>query len=459
MSTLTELSIEHYRGFYKDRTIAPALPNGSAGSGLTVLVGPNNSGKSTVIAALQLVTGGRPRPIDMEHRHSNAQLRISVKNSDGLEKSITNPDLDARTVFQGPQSAYPGPDNIRIVPARRPWSAYTGQQSMDVNTYWFNAPQQAEDSNLVARLASFSVEQRKAFDSLSKELLPEVSSWKIELSRGQNFVLYETQAGAHHAADLFGDGMASLFRVSLAIVDSSPDHIIVIDEPELSLHPQAQKSLASVLSRYASDRQIVITSHSPYFVSWSDLSRGARAYRLTQTKEGISVGNLSETTISDLKGLMSDWQKPNLLDAVSREIFFADEVVYLEGQEDVGLLRKFSEDRGLPPLSAFGYGAGGFGNIKYFLMMAKDLGIPAAAVYDGDHADAKEEASALFPEAFIEVLPTPDIRDKPARDEHGKEATAIAKLGIFDKSGVIKPVHEEYLRDLLRRIRIFLKLN
>jgi predicted ATP-dependent endonuclease of OLD family len=247
--------------------------------------------------------------------------------------------------------------------------------------------------------------------------------------------------------------MASLFRVALALYDSTPNHIIVVDEPELSLHPQAQKQLASVISRFASDRQIIITTHSPYFVNWSELANGAKIYRLTQEKQGISIGSLQPATIANLERLIADWQKPNLLDAVAREVFFADEVVFFEGQEDVGLVRKFTKDRELPAVASFGYGAGGFGNIRHFLKMADDLRIPAAAVYDGDHAEAKEQAENEFPNAFIEVLPTPDIRDKPTRDERGRETDEIEKIGIFDRNGVIKAEHEAYLIDLLARIQ------
>jgi len=183
----------------------------------------------------------------------------------------------------------------------------------------------------VSRIAIFTEEDRGRFTELLKELLPQINAWRIELSRGQAFIQYETATGVRHAADLFGDGMASIFRIALSLFDSSKDKIVIIDEPELSLHPQAQKSLALVLSRYSSDRQIIATTHSPYFIIWSDLALGAKIYRLTQTREGVMVGKLSHETIGGLGRLIADWQKPNLLDAVAREVFFADDVVFFEG--------------------------------------------------------------------------------------------------------------------------------
>ena len=207
-----------------------------------------------------------------------------------------------------------------------------------------------------------------------------------------------------------------------------------------------------MLARFASDRQVIVTTHSPYFINWSDLAVGAKIYRLTQAPGGVDIGSLSPETIVTLGRMIGDWQKPSLLDAVAREIFFADEVVFFEGPEDVGLVRKFTDDYELPPVPAFGYGAGGAGNLRHFLRMATDLGIPAAAIYDGDHVDAKEEAKREFPDALIEILPTSDIRDKPARGADNREADETEKEGIFDCRGVIKAEHEAFLTDLLNRI-------
>lgn len=47
------ISILGYRGFSKKREIQFAIPNGELGSGLTILVGTNNSGKTTIIEAIK----------------------------------------------------------------------------------------------------------------------------------------------------------------------------------------------------------------------------------------------------------------------------------------------------------------------------------------------------------------------------------------------------------------------
>lgn len=63
-----------------------------------------------------------------------------------------------------------------------------------------------------------------------------------------------------------GEGIVSIFAIVDSLYDSKPGDVIVIDEPELSLHPALQKRVNNLLCRFASDRQIVVSTHSPYFI-------------------------------------------------------------------------------------------------------------------------------------------------------------------------------------------------
>jgi predicted ATP-dependent endonuclease of OLD family len=120
------------------------------------------------------------------------------------------------------------------------------------------------------------------------------------------------------------------------------------------------------------------------------------------------VCTLSEKTTNSLRKVALDWQKPASLDAVAREIFFSDGVVFVEGQEDVGLLRKFAGRNNIDLPELFGYGVGGAANIRLFLQMANELGVRCAAIYDGDQPEHYEAAKREFPNCLIEELPTAD---------------------------------------------------
>jgi AAA15 family ATPase/GTPase len=55
--TVKSIEILGLRGFCTNQLLELAVPNGKAGSGLTIVVGQNNSGKSTITEAFAAVSG------------------------------------------------------------------------------------------------------------------------------------------------------------------------------------------------------------------------------------------------------------------------------------------------------------------------------------------------------------------------------------------------------------------
>ena len=62
---------------------------------------------------------------------------------------------------------------------------------------------------------------------------------------------------------------------------------VVIDEPELSVHPALQKRLMALFLEYSKTHQIIVCTHSPYFVNWEAIVNGANLIRVV--KEGLFV--------------------------------------------------------------------------------------------------------------------------------------------------------------------------
>lgn len=82
---ISKLSILGYRGFAEEQVFRPSVPNGTPGSGLTLLVGPNNAGKSTVMEALRFFANNDP-PSFSEGRRNKAAgdaVKIKVEESGG----------------------------------------------------------------------------------------------------------------------------------------------------------------------------------------------------------------------------------------------------------------------------------------------------------------------------------------------------------------------------------------
>ena len=108
---------------------------------------------------------------------------------------------------------------------------------------------------------------------------------------------------------------------------------ILIDEPENSLHPQAQKNLLDIYAESAKNYQIIIITHSPIFIDWNILKEGGKIIRVDKRNDkDCEVFSLDKESSSELVKLaIKDSQKPYLFDSLGKEVFFAENVLLLEG--------------------------------------------------------------------------------------------------------------------------------
>jgi predicted ATP-dependent endonuclease of OLD family len=240
-----------------------------------------------------------------------------------------------------------------------------------------------------------------------------------------------------HRSDLLGDGVITVIRILLHLFEAK-DTPIIIDEPELSLHPMAQKKLIEIIAECSQLRQIIISTHSPYFISWEYLNNGAILNRVSKYNDEYSeVFSIKSTEPykSLIKG--SNWQQPFLLDEVAKEMFFLrDNILFLEGQQDVGLLRS---EKTLENANIFGYGVRGYSNFQFALKLSSDLGFKrVSCILDSGEKESRvfEDLKKEFPEYKIIQWNKEDICDKP------QKIPKSSKDGYFNSSGKKKPESE-----------------
>ena len=485
---LNYVKLGQYKSYFTQQTIEFATPNRLQGQlGLTILVGPNNSGKSTPLNCIvDLLDNQKTLTVEQSARHVNARafLRVSGKTSSGgrpidfsveahLEK---NEAYQVKTVLYNNIIAPMSSINrkfFKYIPSRRPWSdRFSQSSSMDYDQFEANAKIQRKNSDTqlgqILQTIATDPTHKAEYSKLVRQVLPSMIDWGLDRIGGTDYVTYKTSTGATHFMSELGDGFSNIFRIAATIYFSKPNDTIALDEPELSLHPQAQKRLFGLLSETSKDRQVIVATHSPYFISWDSLSKGAHLYRIAKRDSGrTSVQRLSTETVSRLLSItQKDIKNRKLYDTVAKEVFFQDEVVFLEGQEDVHILEAYLEQEGQKSLPFFGYGSGGASHIISWLRMAKELGLRAAAIYDDDvsHlADVASEEFSATPSVSIFNLGRDDIRDKYLRDGNCnttgrcKETTEILKEGYFDKRWVVKPTGKVEIDDLLNKVREHLK--
>lgn len=485
---LLKLSIANYKSFGAKQTIEFARPSENS-VGMTVLVGPNNTGKSTALSAIRrMFDNGQFFKASREDRRGDKVVGIDVNYETTRPEDIgfgvpmaVRLEGQADGAYYSKKLVYEGNAenvkhalnqanllpltflNVKSISCRRPWNDGFSANRIARPTYAREAEDQfrgeepnAQTGSLAPALFALERQGKKAdFDKLLKSILPEIHEWRVDCPVDADYVCYKTPSGAVHRLSLTGEGIINVFRIAFTLLHLEPGDVVLIDEPELSLYPQAQKRLAKTLLKLSKNNQIIVATHSPYFVSWPALAKGAKIWRQTLNDAGDTVcGTISASTLKAIiKVVDSDIKNRRLYDVAAKEVFFADTVTFTEGPEDVHFIENYLKDEEELPM--FGYGSGGWSNLESFLKMADELGIRAAALFDGDKADEYEKAKVAWkdkPHIGVFKLFKDDIRDKT------KETVEVkAKEGVFDNKGVVHPASEAQFKELISSIRAHLK--
>ena len=111
--------------------------------------------------------------------------------------------------------------------------------------------------------------QKKVFNEIN-EIFENLSiDVKVEdISQdGRNITLFTNSSGDEFDINELSSGEKQLFLRTLAIRMLNPENsIILIDEPELSLHPKWQQRIVDVYRKIGKNNQIIIATHSPHIL-------------------------------------------------------------------------------------------------------------------------------------------------------------------------------------------------
>ena len=466
---IKELSIFGFRGFSKKQTFKFAIPDGKKdGSGLTVLVGANNAGKTTVIEAIRAFnTKKNEAPSFSEgRRNSYADRRVELTVIDENDSTYK-----IATVKEGGSSTIKEPANFELkayVMQSRRHVDYEFREGTFERDQYIQLYQKLGDSRS-SSLNQFSTrifqiqKNREHFDFFLEKVFGKQIKWTIEKRDSGLFYVQFSDGSIVHSSEGVGDGIWSVFTICDALYDAKDKSTIVIDEPELSIHPTLQKRLMKLLLEQSRTKQIIICTHSAHFVNWKAITEGSGLIRMVKEDEGSTCYHISQECAEKFAGILRDLNNPHTLGLDATEaLFLDDKIILVEGQEDVVIFDKLSEELNIPIEGTFfGWGVGGASKMSAMLHLFHDLGYKSVvAIFDGDKATDAEKSQVDYPDYRVIILPQDDIRDKPPctrKDVDGFPCYRPKKEGLVTEKGKVKEGTTEQLIQLLNSINTALK--
>ena len=292
-------------------------------SNLTILAGQNSSGKSAILQALLLLRQSYIQgriyeslqlqgdlcniglvddaiceyadddtiEFTLQTEEKTVQWQYAIPDNNGFKDMIpiVSPDRnmvdfeDAMRLFgkkfhyisaarKGPQESYPL--NTATVEINNQLSTKLGECDLVAHYLHYYG---VENNTVVNEALRFD-------DIESPYLIPQVSAWERLVSAGVNvnvqkegksFVMKYSYtkkgdfvASKEYSATNVGYGLSYALPIIVALLTAEPNSLLLIENPEIHLHPQGQSALAQLIARAAQmGAQIIIETHSDHIIN------------------------------------------------------------------------------------------------------------------------------------------------------------------------------------------------
>jgi hypothetical protein len=302
---------------------------------LCALVGEANAGKSNLLAAIRAALDPAAAPLIAADAAvgGDGTISISIRLADGGEVALAG--TPQRHTLDRPSSGPP----VLFLPAA------------------------ARSSVLLADGKPANAEAARAVDIFQRAL---------------------SQRGPSSATP----ALAAVEALEACCVSGVRGLVLLIEEPELYLRPQAERYLYRLLRQFADGgNQVIYSTHSPSFLS---VARLDELVFIERVRKGTRAVQPRPVTPGE------DFRVLTEFDAARSELFLAHAAVLVEGQ---------TEKLALPfVFEALGYDAdreaisivecGGKPNMPLFARICRVVGVPFVVIHDSDARPGRKPSAA-----------------------------------------------------------------
>lgn len=311
---------------------------------LIVLAGINGSGKTTILESIKDFFNNTNISYD-EPEKSNIYLNIffedfEKKQIEEAEKSsIDNYEHKLQDFFSALQSYeynrknngeyysyliakfFENPPKIIYVPAENKFEEIQTYSTTLSKKYKFI---NTINSNIIRDIPSYIATRRNYLATIEEDLtMKEITNKVVNEINGifdileldvklkgfskdeKTMPVFENSAGEEFDINDLSSGEKQLFLRTLSIKMLEPKNsIILIDEPELSLHPKWQQRIIEVYKKIGENNQIILATHSPHILG-SVSNENGKIDAKTGDDIYSSYGQPVDRVLKDIMGLKS----------------------------------------------------------------------------------------------------------------------------------------------------------
>lgn len=300
---------------------------------LIILAGSNGSGKTNVLEGiynhLENPNNNIGILLDLEYEEKEKQLNSNLHNNiHGYLKFFNNYKYNDQKIYSSIKKIYNNEEELpKIIYFPTEINFSKVDKADDKFSYGYQFFNKVE-SNLVRNIPSYlssmvRMIQKQNEDLSYKEAKLAVATKVNEIfsdldlnikmigfTKGiEDLPLFKNKQGEEFDINGLSSGEKQLFVRALTLdMIHAENSIILIDEPEISLHPQWQQQIINVYRNMGKNNQVIIATHSPHILS-SVPNENIKILEKTDTGieilncENSSYGQSMEVIFKDIMGM------------------------------------------------------------------------------------------------------------------------------------------------------------